>query len=32
VIDGVRSKGVEDEAGVAWRTGFLRQIGYKLGP
>jgi adenosine/AMP kinase len=31
VIDGVRSKGVEDEAGVEWRTGFLRNIGYKLG-
>jgi len=32
VIDGIRSQGVEDEAGVAWRTEFLRKIGYKLGP
>lgn len=31
VIDGVTSKGVEDEEGIAWRTGFLRKIGYKLG-
>ena len=31
VIDGEKSKGVEDESGVAWRTGFLRKIGYKLG-
>jgi adenosine/AMP kinase len=31
VIDGVRTKGIEDESGVAWRTGFLRKIGYKLG-
>ncbi len=30
VIDGVRAKGVEDADGVAWRKGFLRQIGYKL--
>jgi adenosine/AMP kinase len=31
VVDGFAPKGVEDEEGVAWRTGFLRQIGYKLG-
>ncbi|MCB0104454.1 MAG: adenosine-specific kinase [Caldilineaceae bacterium] len=31
VIDGFAPKGVEDEEGVAWRTGLLRQIGYKLG-
>ncbi|NDJ77034.1 MAG: hypothetical protein GYB65_12335 [Chloroflexi bacterium] len=31
VIDGFASKGVEDNEGIAWRTGFLRQIGYKLG-
>lgn len=31
VIDGVASKGVEDDDGIAWRTNFLRQIGYKLG-
>lgn len=31
VIDGLKSKGIEDEEGIAWRTGFLRKIGYKLG-
>jgi len=31
VIDGFASKGVEDEEGIAWRKGFLRMIGYKLG-
>ena len=31
VIDGLKSKGIEDEQGIAWRTGFLRKIGYKLG-
>jgi len=31
VIDGLRSRGIEDDAGIAWRKGFLRQIGYKLG-
>ena len=31
VIDGVKSKGVEGESDVAWRMGFLRQVGYKLG-
>lgn len=31
VIDGSAPQGVEDEAGQAWRTGFLRQIGYKFG-
>ncbi len=30
VIDGLRSKGIEDQEGIAWRTGFLRKIGYKL--
>ncbi len=30
VIDGIHTKGIEDAEGVAWRTGFLRQIGYKL--
>jgi len=29
VIDGAAPKGVEDEAGTAWRREFLRQIGYK---
>ncbi len=31
VIDGFSSLGVEDAEGIAWRTKFLRQIGYKLG-
>ena len=31
VIDGLSSKGIEDDDGIAWRTGFLRKIGYKLG-
>ncbi len=31
VIDGYASKGVEDDEGIAWRTNFLRMIGYKLG-
>jgi hypothetical protein len=30
VIDGVKSKGVEDDAGVEWRKGLLRKFGYKL--
>ena len=30
VIDGVRTKGIETEADVEWRKGFLRKIGYKL--
>ena len=31
VIDGIKSKGVEDEAGIKWRTELLRKFGYKLG-
>ncbi len=31
VVDGFAPKGVEGEEDIAWRTGFLRQIGYKLG-
>jgi uncharacterized protein len=31
VIDGASPVGVEDDEGVAWRTGFLRMIGYKAG-
>ena len=31
VIDGFKSAGVEDDEGINWRKGFLRQIGYKLG-
>ncbi len=30
VVDGFSVKGVEDEADIQWRKGFLRQIGYKL--
>ena len=30
VIDGGRPTGIEGDEGIAWRTGFLRQIGYKL--
>jgi adenosine/AMP kinase len=29
VIDGLTPAGVEDEGEIAWRKGFLRQIGYK---
>ncbi len=31
VIDGSHTQGVEDAEGVAWRKGFLRKIGYKIG-
>lgn len=31
VIDGIHTQGIEDDAGVAWRKGFLRKIGYKVG-
>ncbi len=31
VVDGASPLGVEDAEGVAWRTGLLRAIGYKLG-
>ena len=30
VIDGGKSKGVEDDKGIAWRKNLLRKIGYKL--
>jgi hypothetical protein len=30
VIDGGKSLGVEDEAGIAWRKRLLRTIGYKF--
>jgi len=30
VVDGVKTKGVEDEKGIAWRKDLLRKIGYKL--
>jgi uncharacterized protein len=30
VVDGFSPKGIEGEEDIAWRKGFLRQIGYKL--
>ena len=30
VIDGFKTKGIEDESGVAWRKDLLRRFGYKL--
>jgi adenosine/AMP kinase len=30
VVDGAKPQGVEGEHDIAWRKGFLRQIGYKL--
>jgi len=30
VIDGQKPKGVEGDADIQWRKGFLRKIGYKL--
>lgn len=30
VVDGSKPQGIEDDAGIAWRKSFLRQIGYKL--
>jgi uncharacterized protein len=30
VIDGVKSKGIEDESGVRWRKDLLRKFGYKF--
>ncbi|MGE5261747.1 MAG: adenosine-specific kinase [Acidobacteriota bacterium] len=31
VVDGVKSKGIEDEEGVRWRKDLLRRFGYKAG-
>ncbi|MFN8373595.1 MAG: adenosine-specific kinase [Anaerolineae bacterium] len=31
VIDGFKSKGIEDDEGIAWRKGLLRKFGYKQG-
>ena len=31
VIDGSAPQGIEGEEDIAWRKGFLRMIGYKLG-
>jgi hypothetical protein len=30
VVDGAAPRGIETEDGIAWRTQFLRKIGYKL--
>jgi adenosine/AMP kinase len=30
VIDGEKTKGVEDDAGIAWRKALLRRFGYKF--
>jgi adenosine/AMP kinase len=30
VVDGYSPKGIEADADIQWRKGFLRQIGYKL--
>jgi uncharacterized protein len=30
VVDGATPKGIEEEADIAWRKGFLRKIGYKI--
>jgi uncharacterized protein len=30
VIDGGKSKGIEDQTGITWRKDLLRKIGYKL--
>jgi uncharacterized protein len=30
VIDGQSPRGIEEEGDIAWRKGFLRQIGYKV--
>jgi adenosine/AMP kinase len=31
VVDGLMPKGIEEEADIIWRKGFLRKIGYKIG-
>lgn len=31
VVDGFSPKGIELEQDIAWRKGFLRKIGYKIG-
>ncbi|HVM70310.1 MAG TPA: adenosine-specific kinase [Anaerolineales bacterium] len=31
VVDGESPKGIEAEEDIAWRKGFLRMIGYKIG-
>jgi hypothetical protein len=31
VVDGASPKGIEEEEDIAWRKGFLRKIGYKIG-
>jgi adenosine/AMP kinase len=31
VVDGFSPQSIEDDTGIEWRKGLLRQIGYKLG-
>jgi len=31
VVDGSVPRGIEEEADISWRKGFLRKIGYKIG-
>jgi uncharacterized protein len=31
VVDGSKPIGIEEEADIVWRKGFLRKIGYKIG-
>jgi uncharacterized protein len=31
VVDGASPKSLEEEGDIAWRKGFLRRIGYKIG-
>lgn len=30
VVDGLKPKGIEDDAGIKWRKDLLRKIGYKI--
>jgi adenosine/AMP kinase len=30
VIDGAKTKGIEDEKGIKWRKEILRKFGYKF--
>ena len=31
VVDGLLTKGIEEDEDIRWRKDFLRTIGYKLG-
>lgn len=31
VVEGLKPKGIEQDADIAWRKNFLRNIGYKIG-